>query len=63
MEIPLLFLKGLARTVALSSGAPTNYKGTGCITGGPLTTVMIFHPGRSPDRKIPGAGSGKKKVR
>jgi len=31
--------------------------------GGPLTTVMIFYPGRSPDRKIPMVGPGKKKVR
>ena len=44
-------------------GVPTNFKGTGCITGGPLTTVMIFHPGRPPDREISGAGPGKKKAR
>ncbi|MCX6698583.1 MAG: hypothetical protein NTV68_01435 [Methanomicrobiales archaeon] len=63
MEIPLLFLKGLPGIVALSPGAPTNYNGTGCITGGPLSTVTIFHPGRSPGREIRGAGSGKKEVR
>ena len=63
MEIPLIFLKCLPGTVALSPGAPTNYNGTGCITGGPLTTVTIFYPGCSPDREIRGAGSGKKEVR